>query len=79
MKDLCVICGKESPYEYSTHIDLRYGYVEGVGQLCRSCYNGNKDTTDIHIPNKLVIDTPNDMDLGEKVRRLFWEKNETFK
>lgn len=33
-KDLCVICGKESPYLVSTHIDLRIGYVEGAGQGC---------------------------------------------
>lgn len=34
--DKCLICGKESPYKYSTHIDNRLGYVEGVGQLCFS-------------------------------------------
>lgn len=32
--DKCVICGKESPYKISTHIDHRYGYVEGAGQGC---------------------------------------------
>jgi hypothetical protein len=32
--DKCVICGKESPYKVSTHIDMRNGYVEGVGQTC---------------------------------------------
>jgi hypothetical protein len=32
--DNCVICGKESPYTKSTHIDLRTGYVEGMGQVC---------------------------------------------
>ena len=32
--DTCVICGKESPYTVSTHIDLREGYVEGGGQGC---------------------------------------------
>ena len=34
MLDKCVICGKESPYLRSTHIDLRVGYVEGGGQGC---------------------------------------------
>lgn len=44
-KDKCVICGKETPYSYSTHIDLRVGYVEGAGQgcfqpnLCKPSYN----------------------------------------
>jgi hypothetical protein len=32
--DHCVICGKETPYLRSTHIDLREGYVEGGGQGC---------------------------------------------
>jgi hypothetical protein len=32
--DKCVICGKDSPYTKSTHIDLRIGYISGVGQLC---------------------------------------------
>ena len=34
--DKCVICGKESPYLVSTHIDLRYGYIDGAGQGCFS-------------------------------------------
>jgi hypothetical protein len=32
--DHCVICGKETPYLRSTHIDFRVGYVEGGGQGC---------------------------------------------
>lgn len=32
--DKCVICGKETPYLKSTHIDMRVGYVEGGGQGC---------------------------------------------
>jgi hypothetical protein len=34
--DKCVICGKDSPYKTSTHIDMRLGYVDGVGQGCFS-------------------------------------------
>lgn len=37
--DHCVICGKETPYLRSTHIDLREGYVEGGGQ---GCFQPNK-------------------------------------
>ena len=37
--DKCVICGKETPYLKSTHIDLRTGYVEGGGQ---GCYQPNE-------------------------------------
>ncbi len=32
--DICVECGKVSPYLYSDHIDQRIGYVEGAGQGC---------------------------------------------
>jgi hypothetical protein len=37
-KDLCVMCGRQTDYDFETHIDYRYGYVEGAGQLCKSCY-----------------------------------------
>jgi hypothetical protein len=37
--DKCVICGKETPYLRSTHIDHRVGYVEGGGQ---GCFQPNK-------------------------------------
>jgi hypothetical protein len=37
--DKCTICGKETPYTKSTHIDLREGYVEGAGQ---GCYQPNE-------------------------------------
>ena len=30
----CLFCGKLSPYTFSTHIDMREGYIEGVGQGC---------------------------------------------
>ena len=32
--DICIQCGKTSPYLKTTHIDLREGYLEGVGQTC---------------------------------------------
>ena len=37
--DKCVLCGKDSPYLRSTHIDMRFFYVEGSGQTCEDCYN----------------------------------------
>lgn len=37
--DTCVVCGKKSPYLRSTHIDMRFFYVEGSGQSCEDCYN----------------------------------------
>jgi hypothetical protein len=75
MKDRCVNCKRQTPYDFETNINDRYGYVEGVGQLCRSCYDGNIDDTDVCVPNFLILDTPNDQELGEKVRKLFYDKN----
>ena len=33
-KDICVVCGIETPYSIGTHIDYRIGYIEGAGQGC---------------------------------------------
>lgn len=72
-KEHCVICGKETPYFISTHIDYRVGYVEGVGQLCRTCDQDSrqdfKSSRILTIDRKLVESTPNDFDLGSKVRK----------
>ena len=38
MKDNCVTCDKETPYNIDDHIDMRIGYIEGAGQLCFDCY-----------------------------------------
>lgn len=38
MKELCVICGKESEIFQNEDIQQRLYYVEGVGQLCEECY-----------------------------------------
>lgn len=71
-KEKCVICGSLTDYEISTHIDLRYGYVEGMGQLCHSCYTGSSRSA-LTIDERTVMDTPNDMELGRKVRKIFYE------
>tara|TARA_R100000458_G_C8251227_1_gene228127 strand:- start:429 stop:683 length:255 start_codon:yes stop_codon:yes gene_type:complete len=39
MKDKCVICNTDTQYDEFDHIDVRYFYVEGCGQLCPKCYN----------------------------------------
>lgn len=39
MKDVCVICATETNYDELDHIDKRYFYVEGAGQLCSNCYS----------------------------------------
>lgn len=37
--DKCVLCGTDTPYTESTHIDYRNFYVEGCGQLCGECWS----------------------------------------
>ena len=37
-KDKCVICGCVTEYDEFDHIDKRYYYVEGAGQVCPKCY-----------------------------------------
>lgn len=69
----CVLCGAETPYKRSTHIDYRTGYIEGAGQLCKSCYNRGSERRQILIPADMVYNTPNDAELGAKVRKLYWE------
>lgn len=34
----CIMCGADTEYTFGTHIDYRYGYVEGAGQCCKECY-----------------------------------------
>lgn len=73
--ELCVLCGAETTYFKSTHIDYRTGYIEGAGQLCLKCWNRGTDRRHMTIPMSLVYDTPNDAELGAAVRRLYNENN----
>lgn len=83
----CVICGANTQYRFHDHIDTRIGYVEGAGQLCTRCWS--KDNTTIEEPvglgtpfpdrRLLLVEvdmikrTPNDQELGAKVRQLYYE------
>ena len=73
--DNCVLCGNQTQYKTSTHIDMRFGYVEGVGQLCGHCYSKGSSAGRemITIPKYLVEQYPNNMQLGEAVRKYYWE------
>ena len=31
--DVCVMCGKVTSFKKTDHINFRYGYIEGTGQL----------------------------------------------
>ena len=39
MNELCVRCGKPTPYDISYPVDMRKWYIEGSGQLCPDCFN----------------------------------------
>jgi len=76
----CIICGVDTQYRFRTPIDFRYNYVEGAGQLCNKC--GNKEEEPIALDSHrnlftvseyMVLSTPNDQELGAKVRQLYWE------
>jgi hypothetical protein len=84
--EICIQCGKETNVDINTHIDLRYGYVEGAGQCCVECYNRTNNiqddyitkimkqrTTLITISAEDILNTPNDQELGAKVRQKYWE------
>ena len=84
--EICILCGKETNVDINTHIDYRYGYVEGAGQCCKQCYDKTygpaedyiatvmkNRTTLITISAEDILDTPNDMELGVKVRQKYWE------
>jgi hypothetical protein len=38
MKEKCISCGNETPYDVNESIHSRFHYVEGAGQLCEECY-----------------------------------------
>ena len=87
--ELCVVCGAETKYRLHDHIDYRFNYVEGAGQLCVKC--GNKDYSDVTITEvdplgtanpahmlilvdeTTIVYTPNDAELGAKVRKIYWD------
>ncbi len=74
-KDKCIMCGKETAYDFETHIDYRTGYIEGAGQLCIACYTPEirVSRSYITVPEDLIYNTPNDLELGSKVRELYWQ------
>jgi hypothetical protein len=73
VKDHCISCGAETPYDFETHIDMRIGYIEGTGQLCSKCYNQDNKHNYITVPKSLIKNTPNDQKLGGEVRSIYWD------
>jgi hypothetical protein len=52
---------------------MRYGYIEGLGQLCEKCYNLGTNREQILVPVSTILNTPNNSELGEKIRKIYWE------
>ena len=46
----CVSCKNETKYYRYDHIDNRKNYIEGVGQLCGTCWNK------IYTNNEKILD-----------------------
>lgn len=72
-KDKCIKCGKDTAYDYETSVDLRIGYVDGAGQLCARCHNGND--CKIEIPCSIILDAPSNEALGEMVKHMYFTKS----
>jgi hypothetical protein len=85
--EICIICGKETTIDINTHVDFRYDYVEGAGQCCHECYVKTSKTYDedyvstvmkrrttlITMSAEDILNTPNDMELGAKLRQKYWD------
>lgn len=69
----CVLCGSDTQYRFHDHVDMRNGYVEGCGQMCSKCYTKGTDRRHLAVPMSMIYDTPNDAELGLKIRHLYWE------
>ena len=72
MFETCIQCGIETDTLKTTHIDFRTGYIEGAGQLCRMCYMAS-DRNLITIDERTILDTPNNDELGAKVRKKYYD------
>jgi hypothetical protein len=70
--DHCILCGVETAYKRSTHVDMRIGYIEGAGQLCSKCYSRGTEHGAVAVDYNTILGTPNDQELGSKVRKLYW-------
>jgi hypothetical protein len=76
--DKCVICGKDTPYRFNDHIDIRIGYIEGGGQGCfqSQICSQEKSRRQFTITEEMIYNTPNDQELGEKIREIYWQSKQ---
>jgi hypothetical protein len=73
-KEKCVMCGVETQFDFNTNVNLRYGYIDGMGQLCDVCYDNNNPTETLCVPKSIIKSTPNNFELGEKIRKLYHQR-----
>ena len=71
----CLVCGKDTPYRFNDHIDTRVGYVEGSGQECYQSQICSEERSKrlIAVSEEIIYSTPNDQELGGKVRKIYWK------
>jgi len=72
--DNCISCGVETPYHRDVNIEYRSHYVEGAGQMCKDCWDNlcsSGEDTIYFIPESMIKETPNDSELGQKVRSMY--------
>jgi hypothetical protein len=70
-KENCVICGSETNVDITTHVDMRTGYIDGLGQMCIPCHLKGTNRDNFTVPSYYVNLFPNDQELGSKVRNHF--------
>ena len=46
MTEKCTLCGVDTSIPIDRHVDYRYYYIEGTGQLCNHCWNTIYTTVD---------------------------------
>lgn len=69
--ETCILCGKITDILKTTHIHFRNGYIEGAGQTCQTCYALGTEREYVAVPSRLIQETPNNYELGEKVRAIY--------
>lgn len=72
IKWICKYCGEDTTrvdYDYLVNTDHISCALKAEGSIMKN------RTTLITVPIELILDTPNDAELGAKVRRLYHENN----
>ena len=72
--EICILCGKETNVDINTHVDYRYGYVEGAGQCCKECYNKTSNIEEDYVTrtmkNRTTLLTISAEDILENITAL---------